>query len=188
MQTFEIAAAAVGLGVDAFSVCLGIGTRWHGPGQKFRLSWHMGLFQFLMPVIGYYASRSVAGVFEAASQWIAFAVLAGIGGKMLWEAVRSHPGAVAEAETHTRPKDPTRGWSLMALSIATSLDALAVGFAVGIEGKHIFPGSLYIGVVAAGMALAGVMLGKRASKTFGKRAEVFGALLLIALGVYFLVR
>ena len=186
MRPLEIAIASVGLGVDAFSVCLGLGTRWHGPRQMFRLSWHMGLFQFFMPMVGFYASRTVADVLSRVDHWITLGVLGLIGGKMVYEAVRSHPGAVAEAEVHA--KDPTRGWSLLALSVATSLDALAVGFAVGLAGKQVFPGNLFIGVVAGAMALAGVMIGKRVSQRFGKTAEIFGGVLLIGLGVYMAVR
>lgn len=188
MQPMEIAAAAVGLGVDAFSVCLGIGTRWHGPRQKFRMSFHMGLFQFLMPVAGYYASHSVASLVESAAHWIAFALLSGIGGKMLYEAIRAHPGAVAEAEAHVRDRDPTRGWSMVALSLATSLDALAVGFAVGLAHKRIWAGAAVIGVVAGSMALAGIVIGRRAGQRLGRRAEVLGGAILIALGVWMLVR
>ena len=182
MQPPEILAASIGLGVDAFSVCLGVGTRWNEPRQTFRLSWHMGLFQFLMPTVGFYASQVVAQAVQHVGGWIAFALLTLIGGKMLYEALRAGPGVVAEREA--RVKDPTRGWGLLALSVATSLDALAVGFAVGAAGKHVWPGSLFIGLVAALMALAGVALGKRVSLAFGRKAELFGACLLIALGAY----
>jgi len=181
VQAIEIAAAAVGLGVDAFSVCLAVGTRWHGPRQKFRLSWHMGLFQFMMPVIGYYASQVVADAAASAGPWIAMAVLVVIGGKMIHQATapRAAEKAVAPAT------DPTHGWSLMALSVATSLDALAVGFAVGLRGDgSVWWPSLIIGLTAGGMALAGVALGKHASLRFGRAAEVAGGVLLVALGVY----
>jgi putative Mn2+ efflux pump MntP len=245
LNVWDLLAVAVGLGMDAMSVCLGIGVRWHGPRQRFRLAWHMGLFQFLMPLLGYLAGVELAGVLQRLGSYLAAALVVGVGVKMLWEAIRSHPGAVAEHEAHmhftdgvgwaglpTRPhgensapygrpvgaagtstgpvgparptadatspaspapaqgsatKDPTRGWSLLALAVATSLDALVVGFSLGVKGAaSIWQARIVIGVVAAGMSLAGVTLGRRLGKTFGKAAEIVGALILVALGVSFL--
>ena len=186
-------ALAVALGMDAMSVSMALGVRWHGPGQRFRLAWHMGLFQFLMPILGYLAGRQLAGVLCSIGTYAAAALVFAVGVKMLWEALRSHPGAVAEStehfverELHVKPRDPTRGWSLLGLSLATSIDALVVGVSLGITGGGILRRSIVIGVTAGIMSLIGVAVGKRVGRALGKPAEVLGAILLMALGVAFL--
>ena len=187
-------AVAVGLGVDAMSVCMGIGVKWHGPRQKFRLAWHMGLFQFLMPLFGWLAGSRLAGLIQGVGKYLAAALVFAIGAKMLWEAVRNRPGSAVRREEHAieaalhvkAAADPTRGWSLVALSVATSLDALVVGVSLGLRGTEIWFSSVVIGVTAAAMSLAGVVIGRHAGKRLGRWAEVAGAAILMALGVSFL--
>jgi putative Mn2+ efflux pump MntP len=202
MMTFwSILGIAVGLGADAMSVSAAIGVKWNGPGQKFRLAWCMGLFQFLMPMAGWAVGRTLAGILQQYGTYIAAGLVFAIGMKMLYETWKNHPGQVAEAEEdflektfekalHRHPKDPTRGWSLYALAIATSLDALVVGFSLALKGMDGFSAiwlpCVVIGVVAAVMSLAGVLLGQYVGKTIGRPAEFLGALVLIALAVSFL--
>jgi putative Mn2+ efflux pump MntP len=195
---YTILLVALGLGTDAMSVCMAVGVKWHGPRQMFRLSWHMGLFQFLMPLAGFFAGRELAGLLSAVGKPLAGLLVIAVGAKMLYEAMKSHPGAVAartgraiqktavKGERHT-PADPTRGWSLVLLSVATSVDALVVGFSLGLggQGAIVWP-SLVIGLVAAAMSLTGVAIGRRAGLAFGRRAEIVGAVLLIGLGLSFL--
>ena len=199
MEPLEVLAIAVALGLDAMSVSAAVGVRWHGPRQKFRLAWHMGLFQFLMPVIGWLGGARLASLLESVGSYIAAALVFAVAVKMLYEAVKSHPGAAEEAvatattpaaatATATARPDPTRGWSLVALSVATSIDALVVGFSLGLKGTSsiVWP-SLVIGVIAAAMSLAGVMVGKSLGDRFGKPAEIAGAVVLMLLAVSFLV-
>ena len=194
MISLEILAVAAGLGVDAMSVCMGIGVKWHGPRQKFRLAWHMGLFQFLMPVLGWLAGSELAGLLKSVGTYLAAALVFGIGAKMLWEALRGRPGEAIEKGEHAiekalhvkEPADPTRGWSLVLLSVATSLDALVVGFSLGLRTMEIWWTSAVIGVTAAAMALAGVIVGRHAGRRLGRWAEVGGAAVLMGLGVSFL--
>lgn len=193
----KLALIATGLGLDAMSVCIGVGVRWHGPRQRFRLAWHMGMFQFLMPIAGWLAGSQLAVLLRGVGSYVAAALVIAIGGKMLYEALRSHPGGVeeqaeqavehaVERAIHVEPRDPTRGWTLIVLSVATSLDALVVGFSLGVKGEAIWQASFVIGIVAALMALAGVAVGKRAGEAFGRPAEIAGAVLLILLGISFL--
>jgi len=197
MSTLEVLAIAVALGLDAMSVSAAIGVRWHGPRQKFRLAWHMGLFQFLMPVLGWLGGAQLASLLDKIGSYVAAALVFAVAGKMLYEAVKSHPGAAEQAvatapaeatATATSRPDPTRGWSLVALSVATSLDALVVGFSLGLKGASsiVWP-SLVIGVIAAAMSLAGVMVGKSLGDRFGKPAEIAGAVVLMLLAASFLV-
>lgn len=221
MRLFDLMAIAAALGMDVMSVCMAIGVRWHGRRQKFRLAWHMGLFQFVMPLLGYLAGHETASAFAAAGKYVAAAIVAGIGAKMLYEVIKSHPGAMAErtedaierAEesveralhrkqsqaTGHKPqeksrkdssivKDPTLGWSLVALSVATSVDALLVGFSLGLRGSvDIWATSAAIGVMAAAMSLCGVVIGRRAGVALGRPAEILGAVALIVLGVTFVI-
>lgn len=182
MAPLTLLGIAVGLAMDAFAVALGVGlalatvTRR----QAFRLSWHFGLFQFLMPVLGWLAGRTVERQIAAVDHWLAFALLAGIGGKMLYEAGRggTEPRAAG---------DPTRGWSLLALSVATSVDALAVGLSLGLLRVRIWYPAAVIGVVAALLTAAGLRLGKRLGAIFGRRMEALGGVVLLAIGAKILL-
>jgi len=194
MPLYQVLALAVGLGMDAMSVCMAIGVRWHGGRQKFRLAWHMGLFQFLMPLLGWLAGKPLAAVMKTVGTYAAAVLVFAIGAKMLYEVIRAAPGAVAEGVEHAaqhglhvKPNDPTRGWSLVGLSVATSIDALVAGFSLGLRGENIWTASLVIGVVAGLMALAGVVAGKRIGKALGRPAEIAGAVILMALAVVFVL-
>ncbi len=189
---------AVGLGMDAMSVSAAIGVKWHAPRQTIRLAWHMGLFQFAMPILGWAAGERLADLLGHIGSYLAAALVFAIGVKMLYEALRKRPGEVEERLgqrserlvgriAHVRPKDPTQGWSLIALSVATSLDALGMGFSLGIKAEGtIWLMSLVIGVVAAGMSLTGVLVGRRVGKALGPVAETVGAVVLMGLAVSFL--
>ncbi len=193
MPLLETLALAVGLGMDAMSVCMAIGVRWHGPRQRFRLAWHMGLFQFFMPVLGWLLGARLAGLVRSVGGYLAAGLLFLIGAKMFYEAWRRRPGHLAESTEraaqsalHAKSRDPTRGWSLLGLSVATSIDALVAGVSLGLKGREIWLASLLIGVVAGLMALLGVMAGRRIGRAAGKPAELAGAAVLVALGVWFL--
>ena len=174
------------------SVCMVIGVRWSGVRQRFRLAWHMGLFQFIMPIIGWAIGKQLADLLRSVGSYLGAALVFAIGVKMLIEAIKATPGAVehrteqlAERAVHLKRRDPTQGWSLIFLSVATSLDALVVGFSLGLKGQQIWAASVMIGITAALMALIGVAIGRRAGVAFGKFAEIAGALMLMALGVSF---
>jgi len=180
--------------MDAMSVSMAVGVRWHGPRQKFRLAWHMGLFQFTMPLLGWLAGRQLAEALRTVGSYIAAAMVFAIGLKMFYEALKAVPGeleqrggqAVTQA-LHLKRKDPTRGWSLVVLSVATSIDALVVGFSLGLRNQgDIWLASLVIGLLAGMMSLAGVAIGNKAGKALGRPAEMLGALVLMVLGVNFL--
>jgi putative Mn2+ efflux pump MntP len=188
----QVLALAVGLGLDAMSVSAAVGVRWHGRRQIFRLSWHMGMFQFGMPIIGWAIGSSLAGMLAGVGSYVAAALVFGVGAKMLYEALKESPGSVEERAEHAvedalhLPHDPTRGWSLIVLSIATSIDALLAGFSLALKGHGILVSSLIIGIIAAAMALTGVLIGKHAGKAIGRPAEILGAVVLMALGVSFI--
>jgi putative Mn2+ efflux pump MntP len=162
--------------MDAFAVAAATGVvlgtvTWR---QTFRLSFHFGLFQFLMPVVGWLAGREVVRWIGGVDHWVAFGLLAFVGGKMVYEAMW---GAEEEVE-----RDPTRGASLVILSVATSIDALAVGLTLGLLGVGVFAPAVVIGVVALLLTAAGLHLGRRLGGRFGRRMEVAGGVVLVLIG------
>lgn len=182
MDTLTLLGIAVGLAMDAFAVAVATGIVLGNVSgrQTFRLSFHFGLFQFLMPVIGWQAGLSFVQYLGNYDHWIAFGLLGAIGGKMILDAFREDPEA--------RPvSDPTRGVSLVLLSVATSLDALAVGLSLGVLRIRIWVPAVVIGLVAAGLTAAGMHLGRPLGVRFGRKMEVAGGLVLIGIGIRILV-
>jgi putative Mn2+ efflux pump MntP len=175
MGIWETLALAVALGMDAFSVALGIGSSGTTLRGSMRLSFHFGLFQFMMPIIGWLLGRNLIGVIRRYDHWAVFLLLAGIGVKMIYEAFK------IEREDGTS-RDKTRGWTLIALSIATSIDALGAGVGMGILRTNLLIPCAIIGLVAGTMSMAGVRIGHHLSALFGRRMEILGGLVLIGLG------
>jgi len=181
MSLLTIFLLAIGLGIDAFSVAIGVGAA----NQKkswapvLRLSLAFGSFQFVMPLIGWLAGSTVVSLIENFDHCIAFALLAMVGGKMIWEGF--------EAENDEERADQTRGLPLLLLSIATSIDALAVGFSFSLLKTPILFPAMIIGVVCFAMTAVGMIFGKGLARIFGKKVEILGGLVLIAIGVKILI-
>lgn len=167
---------ALGLSADCFAVALsaGISITEHTFTRIFRLSFSFGLFQALMLVLGWLAGRTIVDFIADYDHWVAFALLAFISGRMFWEAF--HPEQSRDKEV-----DITRGLLLLTSSVATSIDALAVGLSFAFLEINIGLASPTIGVVAFAVTALGFILGKRVSKLMGKRAEVLGAIILLAI-------
>ena len=177
MNILEILLIAISLSMDAFAVCLGVGTtgKANHPRPTFRLAFHFGLFQFLMPIIGWLAGTTVEHYISAFDHWIAFGLLAFVGVRMVWTGF--HPG---EEE---KEKDPSRGLTLVILAFATSIDALAVGLSLGVIGMTIWYPAVIIGLVTGLLSWLGIRLGKILGEKVGKRMEIIGGLILIAIGL-----
>jgi putative Mn2+ efflux pump MntP len=176
----EVLLVAVGLAMDAFAVCLGAATtgRAHGARAAFRLCFHFGLFQGLMPAVGWLLGVRLAGAIEAFDHWVAFGLLAFVGVRM----IRS--GLDPEFELSG---DPSRGSSLIALAVATSIDAMAVGLGLAMLHVSIWIPCLVIGLVTLVMCVLGFLLGRMLGARFGKRAEVLGGVILIVIGLRILL-
>ena len=179
MSTGEILLLALALGADAFSVGAAVGLRHRGPRQVFRLAWHFGLFQALMPLAGAAAGSAVLEQIAAFDHWVVFALLAFVGGRMIFQ-------SFGEKERRDRA-DPTRGWSLVGLSLAVSIDALAAGFTLAVERAPLLLSVILIGVVAAALTVVGMLLAGRVRRLVGRRCEAFAGVVLIGLGVRVLV-
>lgn len=163
---------AFALGCDAFAVGMAVGTRSPCKRACFRLWFHFGLFQFLMPIIGWMIGQSVYEYIKDIDHWITFGLMFVIATKMMRESLDESD------EESEENQDPTRGWSLIALSVATSIDALGVGFGMGIARMELFKPAIIIGITAALMTYCGISLGRRLSSRFGKRVETAGAIIL----------
>ena len=181
MPWIEVGGIAVGLAMDALAVAVGTGLvlRRLTFRHVFRLAFHFGLFQSLMPIVGWLAGRTVEAHIRDVDHWVAFGLLAFVGGKMLWEA-RSKEGPAEGG-------DPTRGWMLVILSIATSIDALAVGLSMAFLKVSIWIPSLVIGIVCAAFTAFGILSGARVGRRFGRWPEVVGGLVLLGIGGKILV-
>jgi putative Mn2+ efflux pump MntP len=181
MSWLTILGLAVGLAMDALAVAIGTGLVLGRPTgvQTLRLAFHFGLFQLLMPVAGWLAGRTVEAHIREIDHWVAFALLAVVGGKMLWEARRS--------EADVPPGDPTRGWTLVVLSVATSIDALAVGLGMALLQVSIWLPSLVFGLVAFAFTAVGLVLGSRVGRALGRWPEVVGGLVLLGIGTKILI-
>lgn len=177
LSFIEVVLIALGLAMDVFAVSLGTGTSRYirGPRPVFRLSFHCGLFQAFMPVLGWLLGSTVQRWIAPFDHWVAFALLAFVGVRM----IRS--GLASDGEVQST--DPSRGGTLIMLSVATSIDALAVGLSLAVLNMDIIYPAIVIGIVAAAMSLLGIFLGRRLSQVFGKRMEVIGGLILIGIGV-----
>lgn len=170
---------ALALAVDAFAVALGAGVSLCNVGfrQTFRLAWHFGLFQAGMNIIGWAAGLTVRNLIESVDHWIAFGLLCFIGVRMIREAM--------EDDDSRKTTDPTRGKTLVLLSVATSIDALAVGLSFSLLHISIWIPALVIGVVATVLTAVGLHLGCLVGSTsrLGSRAEIIGGLVLVAIGI-----
>jgi manganese efflux pump family protein len=181
VSSVEIILLALALSIDAFAVSLAAASSGQVTGKRaaFRLSFHFGLFQFLMPVIGWAAGSGIAPLISAFDHWIAFVLLAGIAVRMIHSAATSRPGESRQ--------DPSRGMKLVALSVATSIDALAVGLSLGFLELDIWWPSVAIGLITGSVCVVAIVMGSRLHVRFGRTAELFGGVVLIGVAVRILV-
>jgi manganese efflux pump family protein len=181
MNFLEIILIALSMSMDAFAVCLGVGaqTRTRDPRPVFRLAFHFGLFQFLMPVIGWFAGTTIVRYISAYDHWVAFGLLAFVGIRMIRSGF--------EIGDTQQKNDPSRGWTLVLLAFATSIDALAIGFSLGLVGVTIWYPAVVIGVVTGLISWLGIFLGNRLGQKLGKRMEIMGGIVLILIGVRILL-
>jgi putative Mn2+ efflux pump MntP len=191
------------LSMDAFAISVGSGISIIGLKQRhvLRAASFFGLFQFIMPVAGWYLGYSFASYIKNFDHWIAFGLLAFIGGKMVVETLREGRGE-KEVTTNTtsddsitvkddcdcKSKSDIRSIScLLTLSIATSVDALAVGLSFSLLGQDIWVPAAGIGIVTFLVCMAGFEAGRRIGSLLKKGAEIAGGLVLIGIGIKILL-
>lgn len=181
MSWLNLLGISLGLAMDAFAVSIAaavsLGTVT--PRHTFRLAFHFGFFQFMMAIFGWLAGGQLASRIGEYDHWVAFGLLALIGGKMLLEAAR-------KTGPHTKT-DPTRGLMLVTLSLATSIDALAVGASMALMQVSIWLPCVVIGLVAAALSTIGIRFGTRLGPRLGRWAEAVGGCVLVLIGVRILI-
>jgi len=161
--------------MDAFAVSIGLGSRHIGrPAALAMMSGaYFGLFQALMPLIGYLGGRGVLGWIESFAPWIAFCLLVLIGGKMIYESFAEGIEEDIRAVTHR---------VMLMLAIATSIDAMAAGFALPLLGVAPLVACLIIGVTTFCFSWVGVLIGIRSGTWLESKAELFGGVVLVLIG------
>lgn len=167
---------AVSLAMDCFAVSLGIGCSLPNCDKRaiFRVSFHFGFFQGGMTLLGWLVGSTILPYIEKFDHWVAFFLLAWIGIRMIREGLSK--------ETERMTGDPTRGGTLVLLSIATSIDALGVGLSLSILQANIAFSSFMIGMVSLLFTVVGLKFGNRLNEKFGKRIEILGGLVLLVIG------
>lgn len=176
MDLLSVLLIAVGLAMDAFAVaiCKGLAMKRPGIRQILIVGIWFGVFQALMPVIGYYLGSSFYSYIEDYDHWIAFILLALIGVNMIREALSDEEEGV-DASTGFR--------TMLVLAVATSIDALAVGISLAMTGDDIMTSAVVIGVVTFLISASGVKIGSLFGDRFGKKAELVGGVILILIGL-----
>ncbi len=180
MNLFLVFAVALALAMDAFAVSMGISSSLETitKRQTLRLASHFGFFQFMMPLVGWYAAQNIlVRYIEPFDHWVAFSLLVIVGGKMIYESFKR------EKKIKNIKADPTKGISLLVLSVATSIDALAVGLSLAALQVAILYPAIVIGLVAFFMTVLGVKIGPFLGRLVGKRAGLLGGLIRILIGI-----
>lgn len=180
MGFWEVFLVGVGLSMDAFavSICKGLSLEKIGGKHMCIAGAWFGGFQFLMPVLGYLLGSLFAGAITAYDHWIAFILLAFIGGRTIQESLdktEEHMDGAMDAKT------------MLLLAIATSIDALAVGVTFAFMEVAVIPASLLIGVTTFVFSAVGVKIGSIFGARHQKKAELFGGIVLVLIGLKILL-
>ena len=177
MELITIIVIAVGLAMDAFVVSIVSGSAYKQLHVKhaLRMAFFFGAFQAFMPLIGSLAGLSFKDYIADYDHWVAFALLAAVGGKMIYESFK-----IKSIEENP---DPSNVFVLLVLSIATSIDALAIGITLSLIINSIAVAVTIIGLITFGLSYAGVLIGKKFGHFFENRIEALGGLVLIGIGV-----
>jgi manganese efflux pump family protein len=179
MTWLMLVALAAALAADAFAValCQGAVAR-PGVRDAVRIGTAFGLAQAVMPLIGWAAGVAFASVIRDVDHWVAFGLLAVLGGRTLRDGLRDEPGDCTILS----------GWALLGAAVATSIDAAAAGVTLPSLGANVAVACAVIGGVTLGLCAAGVFLGAAGGQRLGKRAEIVGGILLLLIGTKVLIQ
>jgi putative Mn2+ efflux pump MntP len=180
MSFFVLIAIAFGLSMDAFSVSIasGCNTKENVHFQAFRMAIWFGSFQALMPVLGWLSGIKLKIYLERVDHWIAFLLLAYVGGKMVFESF---------SKKEYKKECRISIFQMFLLAIATSIDAFAVGFSLSLLNVTIYLPALFIGLFTFLFCLLGFYIGKKIGKFLEKKSEVIGGIVLILIGFKILI-
>jgi putative Mn2+ efflux pump MntP len=183
MSVFEIVLIALGLSMDAFAVSITLGLSTNKPGVREMMipGIYFGIFQALMPVTGYFAGFYFAHMVDKFQHWIAFVLLAFIGGKMIKDSLSKEAG---EKQTD---KNVFQFLNMLVLAVATSIDALAIGLTFAFYRVNIVMAALITGLITFFVSMSGVKIGNIFGIKFKSKAEFSGGVILVLLGLKFIV-
>jgi manganese efflux pump family protein len=176
----EVFFLAVALSMDAFAVSIGLGAKQKKDPKKLALmaAGYFGLFQALMPLIGYWAGKGVLGWVAAYAPWVAFVLLSIMGAKMIYESLRAGIEDDLKNITHQ---------VMFVLAVATSIDAMAAGFVLNLLSVNVLISCLVIGITTCLLSFIGVFVGEKSGTQLENKAELLGGVILILIGLKMLV-
>ncbi|WP_374385643.1 manganese efflux pump MntP family protein [Brevundimonas sp.] len=181
MTPGAIAVLSLSMSADAFAAAVGRGAA-HRPAvvQAMRAGLVFGVIEAITPLIGWSLGLIAAGLIEKIDHWVAFALLAAVGARMIWEGLK--PAETAEDAAPRR----AGAWALVATAIGTSIDAAAVGVGLAFIGVNIWIIAASIGFTTFVLTTIGMLIGKAVGARFGKTAELLGGVALIGIGALIL--
>ncbi|NOU61525.1 manganese efflux pump MntP family protein [Marinifilum caeruleilacunae] len=181
MELVSIFLIALGLSVDSFaaSVCSGLAIKDIKFLQAVKIAFFLALFQGGMPIIGWFVGWEIHDLIQEFDHWIAFLLLAGLGSKMIYESLTNH-----EEE---QKFNPLKLSVLLGISVATSIDALVIGFSMALIDVIIWWPAIIIGIVTFIASMLGMLLGKKIGSNASKKFEVIGGAVLILIGLRILI-
>ena len=181
MGLLTITIIAIALAMDAFAVSIVSGSAYKKLQIKhaFRIAVFFGGFQALMPLIGSLAGMSVKQHIAGYDHWLAFGLLFAVGAKMIYESFKIAPAR--------QNFNPSNIWVLLVLSVATSIDALAIGITLSFLKVAILTAVMIIGLVTFALSYIGVFIGRKIGHFFENKIEAIGGLILIGLGTKILL-
>jgi len=182
MSFLDLILLSFGLAADATAVSITSGSIYKKAKFKdfARMALYFGVFQSVMPVLGYFLGTSFEEIIKYFDHWVAFALLLFVGGKMIYEAIKNKAGVSESAQFDDIHK-------LFVLAIATSIDALAVGITFSVIDMNLLFSVLTIGIITFFCSLIGVYLGKKVGKYLSNKVEIIGGIILIGIGIKILV-
>lgn len=186
MDIITILLVAIGLAMDAFAVSLSNGMMVSEckPRHAVKMGLFCGIFQCIMPLLGWLLGGTVSGYVEKIDHWIAFFLLLFIGGKMIASFFKKDAN---ENNQSSAPEEAFGAKRLLTLAIATSIDALAVGVSFAFLNINIWSACALIGVVAFSLSFAGVLLGKKLGPVLRDKATLLGGIILVIIGARILI-
>lgn len=174
----EVIILAIALSMDAFAVSIGLGAKKNVANIALKAGIFFGAFQALMPLIGYLGGKGVLGWIEAYTHWIAFGLLVLIGTKTLYEGLQE---GIEEDISHVTNK------VMLMLAIATSIDAMAAGFSFTLLAINPYVACFVIGATTFAFSITGIFIGRQSGTWLESKAEIFGGIVLILMGIKFLL-
>jgi manganese efflux pump family protein len=180
MEYLSIFIIAVGLSFDSFAVSISSGLLKRDISflNAARIGFSLAFFQSVMPVLGWLVGSGVKNLIVAYDHWVAFGFLSAIGIKMIYESLKP---------AKENNSDPLNIYYILGISIATSIDALFVGFSFACLDFPIFYSVIIIGVTTFIISMLGILFGKKTGARFGKKFEIIGGFILIFIGIKILI-